>query len=167
MEGEHPLAENHGMSPQRGEAQACLPGADPCGGMPAQERACMEKLLTADWGGRRDEALTAEELLLIGKEAFEPLFHEPPIGPIPDYLAPHLSVHGCVAEYEEKYEELDCWKILQLDRWLKGRSGKRWCIASKIYELRAETEQGGASGKFRLRLIEHPPGCEKPAAGEI
>ena len=67
----------------------------------------MEKLLMADREGPWDQPLTADELLTIGRNAFEPLFHEPPIGPVPDYLAPHWSAHGCVAEYEEKLEELD------------------------------------------------------------
>ena len=114
----------------------------------------MEKLLIADWGGRRGQPLTADELLMIGRNAFEPLFHEPPIGPIPDYLTPHLSVHGCVAEYEEKLEELDRWKALELSRWLKDRIGRNWCVAGKVYELQAEKEAGGAHEKFWFRLIE-------------
>jgi len=113
----------------------------------------MEKLLMADWGGRRGQPLTADELLIIGRNAFEPLFHEPPIGPVPDYLAPHLSVHGCVAEYEEKLEELDRWKALELSRWLKDRIGRNWYVAGKVYELQAEQEAGGAPEKFWFRLI--------------
>jgi len=114
----------------------------------------MEKLLMADWRGRRGQPLTADELLIIGRNAFEPLFHEPPIGPIPDYLAPHLSVHGCVAEYEDKLEELDRWKALELSRWLKDRIGGNWCVAGKVYELQAEKAAGGAPEKFWFRLIE-------------
>jgi hypothetical protein len=114
----------------------------------------MEKLLMADWRCRRGQPLTADELLIIGRNAFEPLFHEPPIGPIPDYLAPHLSVHGCVAEYEDKLEELDRWKALELSRWLKDRIGRNWCVAGKVYELQAEQEAGGAPEKFWFRLIE-------------
>ena len=114
----------------------------------------LEKLLMADWGGRWGQPLTADELLIIGRNAFEPLFHEPPIGPVPDYLAPHLSVHGCVAEYEEKLEELDRWKAHELNRWLKDRIGRTWCVAGKVYELRAEKEAGGAPEKFWFRLIE-------------
>jgi len=113
----------------------------------------MEKLLMADWGGRWGQPLTADELLIIGRNAFEPLFHEPPIGPVPDYLAPHWSVHGCVAEYEEKLEELDRWKALELSRWLKVRIGRNWCVAGKVYELQGEKEAGGTPEKFWFRLI--------------
>jgi hypothetical protein len=114
----------------------------------------MEKLLMADWRGRWGKPLTADELLTIGRKAFEPLFHEPPIGPIPEYLAPHLSVYSCVAEYEEKLEELDRWKALELSRWLKDRIGKNWCVAGRIYELQVEKEEDAASEKFWFRLID-------------
>jgi hypothetical protein len=113
----------------------------------------MEKLLMADWGDRWGEPLTADELLVLGAEIFEPLFHEPPLGPIPDYLAPHWSVYGCVAEYEDKLEELDRWKALALSRWLKGRIGKIWCVAGKVYQLQTE-KQEATSERFLLRLIE-------------
>jgi hypothetical protein len=116
-------------------------------------RSVIENLLMADWRARRDQPLTAEELLIIGRNAFEPLFHEPPIGPVPDYLAPHWSVHGCVAEYEEKLEELDRWKALELSRWLKDRIGKNWCVAGKVYELQAEQEAGGTPKKFWFQQI--------------
>lgn len=114
----------------------------------------MEKLLMADWGGRWGEPLTADELLTIGAKAFEPLFQGPPVGPIPDYLAPYWSVHSCVAEYEDKLEELDRWKALALSRWLKGRIGKNWCVAGKVYQLQMEMKEGTISEKFLLRLIE-------------
>jgi hypothetical protein len=114
----------------------------------------MEKLLMADWGGRWGEPLTADELLIIGAKAFEPLFREPPVGPIPDYLAPYWSVHGCVAEYEDKLEELDRWKALALSCWLKGRIGKNWCFAGKVYQFQAQEEEGAMPGKFLLILIE-------------
>jgi hypothetical protein len=114
----------------------------------------VEELLKADWGGRRDIPLAADELLMIGGNAFEPLFHEPPIGPIPEYPAPHWSVHGCVAEYEDKLEELDRWKALQLSRWLKGRIGKRWRIAGKVYELNGEMGESPSSELFWFSLIE-------------
>ena len=114
----------------------------------------MEKLLMADWGGRWGEPLTADELLIIGAEAFEPLFQEPPLGPIPDYLVPYWSVHSCVAEYEDKLEELDRWKALALSRWLKGRIGRNWCVGGKVYQFQAEKEEGATSEKFLLRLIE-------------
>ena len=114
----------------------------------------MEKLLMADREGPWDQPLTADELLIIGRNSFEPLFHEPPIGPVPDYLAPHWSVHGCVAEYEEKLEELDRWKALELSRWLKDRVGRKWCVAGKIYQLQTQQNQDGASEKFWFRGIE-------------
>ncbi|MGD8924554.1 MAG: hypothetical protein PVG64_06445, partial [Syntrophobacterales bacterium] len=70
----------------------------------------MEKLLIADWGDKWGKPLTAEELLEIGRKEFEPLFQQPPIGPIPEYLKPHSSFHGCVADYEDKLDELEKWK---------------------------------------------------------
>jgi hypothetical protein len=114
----------------------------------------MEKLLVADWGGRWGESLTADELLVIGAEALEPLFQEPPLGPIPDYLAPHWSVYSCVAEYEDKLEELDRWKALALSRWLKGRIGRTCRVAEQVYQLQMEMKEGAISERFLLRLIE-------------
>ena len=126
----------------------------------------MEKLLMADWGGRWGQPLTADELLIIGRNAFEPLFHEPPMGPVPDYLAPHLSVHGCVAEYEDKLEELDRWKALELSRWLKDRIGRNWCVAGKVYELQGEKREAPASEVFWLTLIEDRIESDNPTAGK-
>jgi hypothetical protein len=103
------------------------------------------------WG---DKPLTAEELLEIGREAFEPLFHEPPIGPIPEYLRPHLSRHGCVAEYEDKLEELDRWKARKLDLWLKGKAGKRCAAGGRLFELRMQKGESSAPEKYWFELIE-------------
>jgi hypothetical protein len=120
------------------------------------ECAVMEMLLAANWGGRWGQPVTTDELLNIGRQAFEPLFHQPPIGPIPDYVAPHLSVHGCVAEYEDKFEELDRWKALELDRWLRTRIGKQWNIAGKTCQLLTEEDTVSASHKYRFIRIEDP-----------
>ena len=110
----------------------------------------MEKLILAEWRGLWSRALTADELLAIGRKDFEPLFYAPPFGPVPDHLAPHLSVYGCVAEYEEKIEELDRWKALQLARWLKARLGRSWLAAGESFELHMEKEEPAGSEKFRL-----------------
>jgi hypothetical protein len=127
----------------------------------------MEKLLMADRRGLWDKPLTADELMIIAREVFEPLFHEPPIGPIPDYLAPHWAVHGCVAEYEEKLEELDRWKAFELNRWLKNRNGKHWWVAGKVYQLQLEKDEGAAPEKFWFRLIEnHRTECGKLTVDE-
>lgn len=106
--------------------------------------------------------LHAEAILRIGAEILEPLFHKPPLGPIPDYLDPHGSVHGCVAEYEDRLEEQERWKVRELSRWLQGWAGSRWCIEGKFYELQAES----GSDRFWLGEIDHraePPGA---TAGE-
>jgi len=118
------------------------------------DHAIISMLMSSDWDAYWDWPLTADELLGMGQEFFEPLFHEPPVGPIPDYLAPHLSVHGCVAEYEDKIEQLDRWKALELDRWLKARIGKKWGVAGKACQLLAEEESGDASQKYRFVLTD-------------
>lgn len=126
----------------------------------AEPRECViiEKLLLADWGGRRGQPLSSDELLVIGRKAFEPLFDAPPVGPIPEYLARQWSVHGCVAEFEDQIEELDRWKAFQLSRWLKDRVGRNWCVAGKVYKLRAQPDQDGANEKFWFSGGEVP--CE-------
>jgi hypothetical protein len=101
-----------------------------------------------------DKSVTAEELLEVAREAFEPLFHEPPIGPIPEYLSPHLSTHGCVAEYEGKLEELDRWKARQLDLWLKDRVGKRYAAGGRVFELRMQKGEASSPEKYWFELIE-------------
>jgi len=167
MDSERRFPGKHDSSPEkRGKASGRLPELSSAGGAESQELRCIEKLLTADWGGRWGELLTADELLAMGGEAFEPLFHEPPIGPVPEYLAPHLSVHGCVAEYEEKFEELDRWKARELSRWLRDRIGRNWCVAGKAYAFQAEKEEAVASEKFRLTLVEDRTECGRPATPE-
>jgi hypothetical protein len=113
----------------------------------------LAKFLKAAADGGERQGLSAHELLCVAREAFEPLFHEPPIGPVPDYLSPHGSLHGCVAEYEEKLEELDRWKALQLHHWLKGRVGATWCVAGKVYQLQAEKQEGAATERFSFRCV--------------
>jgi hypothetical protein len=155
MDSARPLTEDHIMGPENsaGELDRVAVSMPP-GGMAAQELTYPEKLLMADWRGCWGKPLTADEFLAIGGRALEPLFHEPPIGPIPDYLDPHWSVHGCVAEYEEKLEELDRWKALELRRWLKDRIGRTWCVAGRVYELQLEKEEGATSERFWFRLVE-------------
>lgn len=115
----------------------------------------MEKLLVTGWGDEWDEPLTPSELLEMGREALEPLFHEPPLGPIPEYLRPHFSVHSCVAEYEEKLEELERWKTLKLSSWFRERVGRRFCAGAKVYELHGEGGKSRAPEKYWFELIEH------------
>ncbi len=117
------------------------------------EIACIEKLLLYCLTDGPGIPLTAEELLRIGWMAFEPLFHEPPVGPIPEYLLPHLSVHGCVAEYENKVEELEIWKAHELSRWLQERVGRKWRLAAKVYELKVVERSALEPEKFEFRLI--------------
>ena len=114
----------------------------------------MEKLLVTDWGDKWGEPLTPSELLEMGREALEPLFHEPPLGPIPEYLRPHLSVHSCVAEYEEKLEELERWKTLKLSAWFRESVGRKYCAGGKVYELCGEVGKSSAPEKYWFKLIE-------------
>ena len=115
----------------------------------------MEKLLMADWGDRWGEPLTPSELLELGREALEPLFHEPPLGPIPEYLRLHFSVHDCVSEYEEKFEELERWKSFKLSSWFGERVGRKYWAGAKVYELCREGGKSSAPDKFWFRLIEN------------
>jgi len=100
-----------------------------------------------------DKPLAAAELLQIGREVFEPLFHEPPLGPIPEHLQPHSSVHGCVAEYEAKLEELDRWKTRRLEVCLREKVGKKWCAGEKVYKLYVEEGKDGAPAKYWLKSL--------------
>jgi hypothetical protein len=155
MESKHTLVEKHGMIPEESDG-----GSDrvlefsPGSWTASEELECMEKLLLADWRGRWGKPLTADELLMVSNNAFETLFHKPPIGPIPEYLVAHWSVYGCVAEYEEKLEELDRWKALQLSRWLQDRIGRNWHVAGRVYQFQLEKEGSVGSEKFWFRLIE-------------
>lgn len=116
----------------------------------------VEALLRADWRGQWGKPLDAGDLLMFGGMALESLFHEPPFGPIPEYLAAHWSVYGCVAEYEDKIEDLDRWKALQLSRCLRARSGDHWWVGGKVYQLEVMEEEGAASVKFCFKLLEDP-----------
>lgn len=101
-----------------------------------------------------NKPLGADQLLELGREVFEPLFHEPPLGPIPEYLQPHSSVHGCVAEYEEKIDELDRWKAGRLEAWLSEKVGKRWYAGENLYELYVEEGVDDAPERYWFKLIE-------------
>ena len=107
-----------------------------------------------DWGDKWRDPLTPRELLEIGREALEPLFHEPPIGPIPEHLRPHSSLYSCVIEYEEKLEELEGWKSHKLNVWLRERVGRKYRAGEKVYELRLEGANSAAPEKYCLELIE-------------
>ncbi|MGD8372103.1 MAG: hypothetical protein PVF76_03540 [Syntrophobacterales bacterium] len=113
----------------------------------------MEKLLIADWGDKWGKPLTAEELLEIGRKEFEPLFQQPPIGPIPEYLKPHSSFHGCVADYEDKLDELEKWKARKLASWLKDKIGQKYHAGDRVYELHVEKEGTAAQAKYSFKLI--------------
>ena len=115
----------------------------------------IETLLLAHWGDRSRKPLAADELLEIGKSALEPLFRGPPLGPIPDYLRPHSSVHSCVTEYEEHLEELERWKALKLNSWLRERVGSKYCAGGKVYKLCSEEAGSSSPEKYWFRLIEH------------
>jgi hypothetical protein len=110
------------------------------------------KLLEAD-GCKWNKPLAAGELWEIGRESFEPLFAEPPLGPIPEYVDPHRSVPGCVAEYEEKLEELERWKVKKLELWLKDKVGKKFTAGKKVYQLSRERGEASAPDKYWLKPI--------------
>ena len=111
------------------------------------------KLLLAHGDGRWNKPLAADELLEIGREAFEPLFHAPPLGPIPEHLRPHKSVHGCVAEYEEQFEELERWKVHKLLLWLEENVGEKFTAGRDAYELSREKGKPNAPAKFWLKRV--------------
>ena len=112
------------------------------------------KLLLADGGDTRHKPLAADELLAMDRESFEPLFHEPPLGPIPEHLRPHNSVYRCISEYEEKLEELERWKVRQLELWLKDKVGKKITAGEKVYELSIKRGEPSAPDKYWLKVIE-------------
>ncbi len=114
--------------------------------------------LFASLARSKGEPLDAEGILRIGAEILEPLFHEPPLGPIPEYLDPHWSVHGCVAEYEDRLEELERWKIRVLSRWLQESVGSRWFVEGKGYELQTCEGCGEGTDRYRLREIDDEVG---------
>ncbi len=100
------------------------------------------------------ESFTADELMEARRAVLEPLFHEPPLGPIPSWLATHELVYGCVAEYEDKVEELDRWKVQQLNRLLQECMGGPCHVEGSLYELHSEGGGEAAFGRFRLRRME-------------
>jgi hypothetical protein len=114
----------------------------------------VENLLIKNWGDKLAKPRASSELLEIGREILEPLFHEPPLGSIPEYLRPHSRVHGCVAEYEERLAELEKWKAGKLNSWLQERVGRKYCAGGKVYELCRESSRSSAPEKYRFRLIE-------------
>jgi len=111
------------------------------------------ELLLADGCDKWHKALAADDLWEMHKEIVEPLFHEPPLGPIPEYLKPYTSVHGCVAEYEEKFEELERWKIRELELWLQDKIGKKFTAGDKIYELARKRGEPGVPDRYWLKLV--------------
>ena len=113
------------------------------------------KLFLSGGGGKWNKPVAADELLEIGRATFELLFHQPPLGPIPEYLKPYGLVPGCVAEYEEKVEELEQWKVLKLELWLQDKVGKTFAAGDKVYELSREKGEPSASDKYWLKLVEN------------
>jgi hypothetical protein len=111
------------------------------------------KLLLAHRDGRWNKPLAADGLLETGREAFEPLFHAPPLGPIPEHLRPHISVHGCVAEYEEQFEELERWKVHKLELWLEENVGEKFTAGRDVYELAREKGKPSAPAKYWLKRV--------------
>jgi hypothetical protein len=106
------------------------------------------------------ESFTAEDLMEAGRAALEALYHEPPLGPVPNWLAAHELVYDCVAGYEDRIEELDRWKVQQLHRWLQECLGGRYPLEGSVYELQAEAVEEATPGRrFRLRRTEHLTGC--------
>ncbi len=122
------------------------------GGATASEALLIEELLSSYWKEIRGVPMSAMELLGKAEKKLEYLFHQSPIGPIPEYLLTHLWSYGCVSEYEDRLEELDRWKASALNRWLKERVGRRWSVAGKLYDLQEKKDIGDAE-KFVFRLV--------------
>jgi hypothetical protein len=114
----------------------------------------MDELLMAGWGDRWGVPHTPGELLEMSREVLEPLFHEPPLGPVPEYIRPHYSVHCCVSEYEEKFDELERWKISKLSSWFQDRVGRRYWTGAQVYELCRKGGTSDAPEKYWFKLIE-------------
>ncbi|MGA7827880.1 MAG: hypothetical protein WCA04_09480 [Geobacteraceae bacterium] len=127
-----------------------------CGSRSSEESKMIEKLLMTVWGDNWSKPMSAAELLEMGRETIDPLFQEPHIGPIPEYLRPHLQVHSCVAEYEDKLEEIDKWKARKLDTWLKDKTGQRYMAGPKMYLLRSEEGKSSTPYKYWFDMIEEP-----------
>ena len=125
----------------------------PGGTSPHKEFEKIVKLLQAEGDGKWNRPLATEELWEIGRESFEPLFDEPPLGPVPEYLKVHNSVHGCVAEYDEKIEELERWKVKKLELRLKDKAGKKFTAGDKVYEFVRERGEPGAPDMYWLKPI--------------
>jgi hypothetical protein len=121
----------------------------------------LDRLLTPGCKAIRGEPFTAEELLVWASSTLEAWFREPPLGPIPEYLVAHGSVFGCVAEYEEKLEELDRWKERQLIGWLKERVGSHCRAAGDRYRLVQDRAGDHEAPRFRLMRVEDPTECDK------
>jgi hypothetical protein len=128
-------------------------GVNPGETLSPKEFKKIEKLLMAHRRGKWNKPLAVDELLEIGREAFEPLFHVPPLGPIPEHLRPHMSVHGCVAEYEEQFEELERWKVKKLELWLKDNLGNKFTAGEDVYELSLERGKPSAPDKYWLKRV--------------
>jgi len=109
--------------------------------------------LMVDGRGKWNRPLAADELLEMHRGAFERLFHEPLLGPIPEHHKLHTSVHGCIAEYEEKLEELERWKVRQLELWLQQNVGKKFSAGEKVYELSRERGEPSAPGRYWIKLL--------------
>jgi len=131
-----------------------MPNTISSGGTPYPQRfeKILELLLTV-WADKGIKPLAADELWEVHKEIVESLFHEPPLGPIPEHLKTHTSVHGCVAEYEEKLEELERWKVHRLELWLKDKVGKKFTAGDKIYELSRERGEPSSPDRYWLNLL--------------
>ena len=121
--------------------------------MPPKEFDEIAKLFLSAGGDKRNKPLAAEELLKMSRAAFEPLFRQSPLGPIPEHLQLHMSVHGCVSEYEEKVEELERWKVLKLQLWLQDKVGKTFTAGEKVYELSKERGEPGVPDRYWLKVI--------------
>jgi hypothetical protein len=119
------------------------------------------EIFALEWKGGRGEPFTADELLIAAGMMVEAWFRGPPLGPVPEHLVVHELVFGCVAEYEDRIEELDRWRSEQLKKWLEDRIGRHCLALGACYELRAERSTSSDGAAFRLLRIEDPLECDK------
>lgn len=106
------------------------------------------------WVNDQSKPMSAEELFEIGRQTIDPLFHEPPLGPVPEYLKAHLHAHSCVAEYEDSLEAIDKWKAHELDLRLKQTAGQRCRAGQKTYIIRVTKSIFPAPDKYWLEMVE-------------
>lgn len=120
---------------------------------PAVDRQDVLQLLMISWAKKAGGPITAEAFLeMVGNE-LGPFFHAPPLGPIPEYLQAHHFVHQCVAEYEDRLEALERWKVGQICNWLEQSIGTEVVFRDKTYRLQGMQSSLENIARFWFEII--------------